>query len=44
MVKFYSVWEDTLIEGEVIEERKYTVKLKLGDGSIIVKKKKQLVS
>lgn len=44
MVKFYSVWEDTIIEAEVLETRKYTVKLRLGDGNIIVKKISQLVT
>lgn len=41
-VKFYSNALGRTIEAEVIEERKATVKLRLADGNIIIKKWRQL--
>lgn len=42
-VKFYSNYLEKEIKGTVVEERKYTVKIKLEDGNVIIKKKKQLM-
>lgn len=41
-VKFFSGKADKQVEAEVLEIRKYTYKLKLEDGKVIVKKKKQV--
>lgn len=43
LVKFMSNDLLTVISATVIEKRKYTVKLQLEDGTIIVKKYKQLL-
>lgn len=43
MAKFYSLDYDMVIEAKVLEIRKYTVKLMLDDGKVIIKKHKQLI-
>jgi hypothetical protein len=40
---FYSEKFKKNVLADVIEKRKYTVKLKLDDGKVIIKKNKQLI-
>lgn len=42
-VKVYSAYQDKQLIAEVLEERKYTLKLKLEHGRIIIKKHKQII-
>lgn len=42
-VKFFSEKLGKEVSGVVMQERKYTLRLKLEDGSVIVKKKKHLI-
>lgn len=42
MISFYSKYEDKMIQGILLEKRKYTVKIQLEDGRFIIKKYRQL--